>query len=366
MDNKTAKAVVETIFKSPSKYIKIEFQGGEPLLNLDIVKYIVAYANALNRVFKKHLQFVVCTNLTLINKDILSYFASNNIHISTSLDGPKELHTSNRPLKNGKNSYDVYCNNLKLAKEILGKDRISALMTTTRASLKKGREIVDEYVNQGFNYIFMRNLNPYGQAIHSEDVIGYKIEEFIGFYKNALKYIIEVNLKGYHMVEGYASILLKKILTPFSTGFVDLQSPAGVGISSVIYNYDGNVYASDEGRMLASMGDNKFLLGNVTSNSYEEIFGGQGLFSLIKQSCSEIIPGCAYCAYLPFCGADPVRNYVETGDIVGNRTRSLSCKKNMAIIQHLLELIQSGNDDILDVFWSWITNRSLRETKIKQ
>ena len=41
------------------------------------------------------------------------------------------------------------------------------------------------------------------------------------------------------------------MLTPFATGFVDLQSPAGVGISGAIYDYDGSVYVSDEARMMA-------------------------------------------------------------------------------------------------------------------
>ena len=49
---------------------------------------------------------------------------------------------------------------------------------------------------------------------------------------------------------------------------MDLTSPAGIGIGGLVYNYDGNIYASDEGRMLAEMKDNTFLLGTV-DDSYE-------------------------------------------------------------------------------------------------
>ena len=365
MDKPTANKVVETIFKSPSKHIKIEFQGGEPLLNIDIVKHIISYANKINKMFNKTLQFIICTNLQLITEDLLYYLKDNNVLLSTSLDGPRDLHSTNRPLKNKENSYDQFKNNLLMAKNIIGQQHISALMTTTRQSINKAKSIIDEYVDNGFNYIFIRNLNPYGLARDNATDVDYPIEEFIAFYKEALEYIIDINLKGTYLIEGYTNILLRKILTPFSTGFVDLQSPAGVGISGAIYNYNGNVYASDEGRMLASMGDERFLLGNVHNNTYEEIFSGQRLVSLISGSCCEALPGCAWCAYMPYCGADPVRNYVETGDIVGHRATSQSCKKNKAILKHLIKIIEKENNDITDIFWSWITRRPLNEIKNK-
>ena len=47
-------------------------------------------------------------------------------------------------------------------------------------------------------------------------------------------------------------------MTPFSTGFVDLQSPSGAGIAGAIYYYNGDVYPTDEARMLAEMGDQSF------------------------------------------------------------------------------------------------------------
>jgi uncharacterized protein len=76
---------------------------------------------------------------------------------------------------------------------------------------------------------------------------------FLSFYKTGLSYILELNRKGIDIQEVYAKILLTKILTPCATGYVDLQSPAGAGVSVLVYNYNGNVYATDESRMLAEM-----------------------------------------------------------------------------------------------------------------
>ena len=48
-----------------------------------------------------------------------------------------------------------------------------------------------------------------------------------------------------------------------------------------MYNYDGKVYPTDESRMLAAMGDDAFCLGDVQTNTYEELFGGPQLRALV-------------------------------------------------------------------------------------
>src|SRR5260370_18084999 len=142
------------------------------------------------------------------------------------------------------------------------------------------------------------------------------MDEFLPFYRQALDYIIELNRQGINFVEKYSQILLTKILTPFTTGYVDLQSPAGAGIGVAVYNYDGDVYVTDESRMLAEMGDEEFKLGNVHHDSYAQMFGGDLIRRIAASSCIESIPGCCDCAFQPFCGADPVFNYATQGDMI--------------------------------------------------
>ena len=128
-------------------------------------------------------------------------------------------------------------------------------------------------------------------------------------------------------------MILQKMLTPYQPGYVDLRSPAGIGIGAIVYNYDGDVYASDEARMLAEMGDASFRLGNVHRNSYRTIFGGNRLRGLVEGSCVETMPGCSECAFAPFCGSDPVLNWATQGDPIGHRPTSAFCAKQMAIFQ---------------------------------
>src|SRR6185312_14544098 len=101
----------------------------------------------------------------------------------------------------------------------------------------------------------------------------YDIQKWLEFYFEGLEYIIDINKQGYFFEEQYASIILRKMFNPSEPGYVDLQSPAGIGISAIVFNYDGDVYASDEARMLAEMNDKKFRLGNLIEDSYEKIIG---------------------------------------------------------------------------------------------
>lgn len=356
MTRKTAKNVVKTILKSPSKTIKIEFQGGDPSTDYEMVKYIIEEAEWQNLFAKKELDFVICTNLTLLDKKMVKYLKKHKCMVSTSLDGPKDLHDHNRPLQDEKlDHYEIFEKNLSMIRKEWGRDDcISALMTTSRYSLGRFKDIIDEYIRLGFNNIFLRSLNPYGFAKRYKEKIAYPIEDFIENYKSGLDYIIEVNRNGKFFVEGFASLLLRRILTPFATGFVDLQSPAGVGIAGAVYDYDGNVYVSDEARMMARFKNYYFKLGNVNEDTYQDMFNGQHLHNIISMACTECLPSCSECVYQPYCGADPVRNMSEQGDIIGFRPTNEMCKKTKSIIHYLFELLHKNDPELNKIFWSWL------------
>lgn len=355
MSKKTADLVVKTIFKSPAPNIKIEFQGGDPVANFALVRYIIERAKLLNIIKHKELEFVICTNTILLTKEQIKYLKQNKVLISTSLDGPHDLHLLHRPLQNKQDSYNLLIEKTKLIRTIYGDDYcISALMTSTKFSLGRFKEIVDEYLAQGYNNIFLRSLNPYGFAKNYKEKVAYKIDDFIKNFIEALNYIIELNKQGTFFIEGYTALLLRRILTPFATGFVDLQSPAGAGIACAIYDYDGSVYMSDEGRMMARFKNDFFKIGNVHANTYQEMFNGQKIKEVLKASCVEILPGCATCAYAPYCGADPVRNMSEQGSLYGFRPTNEMCKKNKALFNYIFSLIKSNDPKINQIFWTWI------------
>lgn len=351
----TAERALDLVFRSPAPEISIEFQGGEPLLNFDLVRHVVESAERRTEAAGKNIQFVVTTNLALITDDMLEFCRDHRVLISTSLDGPAFIHNANRP-RPGRDSHERALRGIERARDVLGHDRVSALMTTTKLTLAHPNEVIDEYVRLGFDHIVLRPLSPYGFAVKTRLKTGYDADEYLAFYAKALDYILDLNRRGTFFVEGFAQLLLTKILTPFPTGYVDLQSPAGAGISAVVYNYDGDVYVSDEARMLAEMGDTTFRMGSVHTDTYESMFGGELLRTLVDASCVESLPGCSDCALQSWCGADPVENYARQGTIVGHRPTSEFCHRNMSIIKLLLQRYHDGDETDHRIFWSWVNN----------
>ena len=171
-----------------------------------------------------------------------------------------------------------------------------------------------------------------------------------------MAYIIELNKKGTFFAEIYATMLLEKILTPYGTSYVDLQSPAGIGIGAIVFNYDGDVYASDEGRMLAEMGKHEFRLGRLSTDSYEDIMLSDALLEPLEKSLTESSPMCTDCAFQSYCGSDPVYHFATQGDVVGNKKLSGFCIKSMEIIRHLILLLEEDSD-AREVLLSWVRYR---------
>jgi uncharacterized protein len=351
MSEATAERALDTTFRSPSPYIKIEFQGGEPLLNFPLVRKIVADATAINEIERRNLSFVIATNLALLDDAVIEFCREHDLYISTSLDGPADLHNRNRP-RPGNDSWQLAIAGIRRVREELGADRVSALMTTTERSLTRVRDIIDCYLEHGLSRIFLRPLSPYGFAIKTKAHARYDVHKWLAFYEEGLDYILDLNRQGVRVVEHYASTILRKMLTNDDPGYVDLTSPTGNGRSVLVYNHDGDVYASDEGRMLAEMGDQTFRLGNLHTQTYEELILSDALLDPLERSFTWSVPMCSDCAYEPYCGADPTFHYATQRDLVGHKPSSAFHQRNSAIFRMLLE--RYDNDPFARlIFESW-------------
>jgi radical SAM protein with 4Fe4S-binding SPASM domain len=114
-------------------------------------------------------------------------------------------------------------------------------------------------------------------------------------------------------------------------GYVDLRSPAGIGLGALVYNYDGKVFASDEGRMLAEMGDRTFELGDLRKDDYRSLVLSDKLVGMIGNTLSQCAPQCSSCAYEPHCG--------------GIKPLSEFCARQKGVLQLLFEILDSGGED---------------------
>lgn len=351
MSEETAMRALDVALSAESRHIKIEFQGGEPLLNFQLIQKIVHAAQRKAPARGKEVQFVITSNLALLTEEMLDFALANEILISTSLDGPADLHNKNRPRPGG-NSHELAVDGIRRAQTKLGKGRVGALMTTTLGSLDRVEEIVDEYLRLGLDGIFLRPLSPYGFAVKTKSYAKYRAVDWLFFYERGLRYVLEINKRGTYFPEFYAALLLRRMLSDKPSGYVDLRSPAGIGLGALVYNYDGKVFASDEGRMLAEMGDRKFELGDLASDTYDDIILSERLVELVGSTLSQCAPQCISCAFEPHCGADPVYHHATQSDSVGIKPLSEFCGRQKGMLKHLLDLLQNSPEDAA-ILRSW-------------
>ncbi len=363
MTVETARQSVDLIFQSPSPHLTIEFQGGEPLVNWDVVRSTVEYAYQLADAQGRQVDFTLVSNLSLLDDEKLDFLIDNGVMICTSLDGPDEIHNHNRPMPSGSSHADTvaWMKKINAAYESRGLDTslayVNALATISKRTLAHGRELIDEYIKRGFKVVHLRPLNPFGFGEKIWKREGYTAEAFLDFYRDALDYIIELNTKGVEIHEKTASLFLTRMLTDDNPNFMDLRNPCGAAIGQLAYNYDGRVYTCDEARMVSEMGDDLFCIGNVAESSYDDIIHHDSVGSLCLASCLESLPGCSDCAYNPFCGVCPVYNFQMQGDLFALQPDNDRCKVQMGIQDYLFELLRDGGDDMRQLLDRWTIER---------
>lgn len=351
MSLEDATAAVSRVFESPSQHLTIEFQGGEPALRFDRIREIVALAEERNEVERRSLRFTMATTLHHLGEEELAFCREHEVHLSTSIDGPAALHDKHRAHPGGQ-GFARTIDGLERARAVLGHGGVAALPTLTRRALADPEGLIDTYRQLGFNSIFLRPLSPYGFALKTRRALGYSMDEFLVFYERALDYILTLNKAGEHFEETNAAVLLRHILTPFHSGYTDLRSPAGAGVGVLVYNYDGQVYPTDEARMAAETGDRRFALGSVHT-PLDELLASPVMEWLATGAVAEDQSDCASCAFVPYCGADPVHHATTQGDPAAERADSEFCDKHKGLFHILFRHLAENEPETSRTFTAW-------------
>lgn len=347
LDIDTAKEILNFIFQSNAQSLSIEYQGGEPLLNWEVIEYITDNAIEKAKIHKRIVEFNMATNLTLMTEDLANkiigeYWIKKKVKFgfSTSLDGPKEVHDKNRPLRDGGSSYERVVYWLEWFWE---RHRWvpNALLTITKYSLPYWKEIVEEYVKMHQPSIWIRVPNRIGRA--KRNPWNVSEEEFIDFYKKSLDYIIELNRNGIPIEETYTKIILKKMFEKRDPVFTDLQSPLCGGIiGQLSYKPNGDIHTCDEGKIFE-----EFKLGNVKTHTLKDILNSDKAKQFFRASCIESYPTCLQCPYKFMCGACPVNSYAEFGTMFAYMPSFYKCKINKEIFRTIIRKLMNKDRQIL-------------------
>ena len=87
--------------------LEVDFFGGEPLMNWDVVKRLVEYGREQEKIHDKNFRFTLTTNGVLLNDEIMEFCNKEMANVVLSVDGRKEVHDNMRPFRNGSGSYDL-------------------------------------------------------------------------------------------------------------------------------------------------------------------------------------------------------------------------------------------------------------------
>lgn len=266
--------------------LEVDFFGGEPLMNFQVVKNLVAYGRSLEKEYNKRFNFTMTTNAVLLNDENMRWIDDNMNNVVLSLDGRKAVNDHMRKTVSGGGSFDVIIENIKkmaALREASGKEYY-VRGTYTKNNLDFGKD-VEFLAAQGFRSVSVEPVvtdETKNYAIFEGDVNRIKSE----YDRLALAYLDKaargLDYLFYHfMVNLDAGPCVYKRI-----------SGCGAGRDYVAVTPQGTIYPCHQ-----FVGNADFIMGNVdegiTNPQIKETFMGANL--LKKEACRE-----CWCRY--FCG----------------------------------------------------------------
>ena len=152
--------------------LEIDFFGGEPLMNFEVVKQLVEYGNEEAKKYNKNFRFTITTNGILLDDDKIAYINEHMHNVVLSLDGRKEVNDAMRPTLNDKGSYDVIVPKFQKLAAGRGDKYYYIRGTFTRNNMDFGKDVL-HYRDLGFELTSMEPVVDHEQnayAIRTEDV----------------------------------------------------------------------------------------------------------------------------------------------------------------------------------------------------
>lgn len=326
----TTSAVLALLEGLTSPRIKIEFQGGEPLLRLDRLERIRTFC----RERFETSEFVVCTNLQNVSEDAWSFLAASDTFTSTSLDGPQPYHAARRT---GASGAEQFFENLRKAAALLGPNRISALPTIDPRVPPDFDALIDAYEEIGLASIYLRPINFQGFARKGPR---HDIASWNHLSARFIEHLIERNFRTGRIVEEYYfSQCLKRVLRAGEDGHVDLRNPNLFGSSYLLVDHQGLLFPTDEARMLHRIGHIDLSIGHVTSGIDRDKISALNAYSF-----NNFDPDCVHCPYQAFCGSDPVDDISRYNRIDVPRNQTWFCGRQTAIFDLVFELLYRNDE----------------------
>ena len=168
--------------------LEVDFFGGEPLMNFQVVKDLVAYGRSKEKEFNKKFRFTLTTNGMLLTDEVMEFANKEMANVVLSIDGRKEVHDFMRPTRNGKGSYDLIIDKFKKMAERRHQTNYYVRGTFTHYNLDFSKDVL-HLADMGFKQISAEPVvapDDMDYAIREED-LPQLFEEYDNLAKEMVK-----------------------------------------------------------------------------------------------------------------------------------------------------------------------------------
>lgn len=187
MDLETGKKALRFLCENSGnrRNIEVDFFGGEPLMNFDVVKDLVAYGREIEKEYNKNFRFTITTNGLLLDDDKIDFINENMSNVVLSLDGREEINDRIRPTLNDKGSYDIIVPKFKKLIEKRGDKDYYIRGTFTKYNKDFSNDLKDYYDN-GFKKVSIEPVvtDPSMPYAITEDDMKEILEEYEKFSRD--------------------------------------------------------------------------------------------------------------------------------------------------------------------------------------
>ncbi|MGO1370924.1 MAG: thioether cross-link-forming SCIFF peptide maturase [Senegalia sp. (in: firmicutes)] len=277
MSLETGKKALDFLVKNSKnrRNLEVDFFGGEPLMNFDVVKELVYYGRKIEKENNKNFRFTITTNGLLLDQEKMDFINENMSNVVLSLDGRREVNDNMRKTINGQGSYDLIVPKfLDMANSRNGKDYYLR-GTFTSKNLDFSKDIMEMY-KLGFKSVSV-------EPVVTEPEMEYAILE---------KHLATILDEYDKLSKEYIKIKRKDKDFNFFHFMIDLNqgpcaikraSGCGAGVEYLAVTPEGDLYPCHQ-----FVGDEKFLLGNldegIKNTSLVDEFNEANVYN--KEDCS--------------------------------------------------------------------------------
>jgi sulfatase maturation enzyme AslB (radical SAM superfamily) len=352
-----AGAIAARILDDPGAHVDVEMRGADPLDDEAAVRRIAGLLRDGCARAGRTLGLSIATNLRAMTQAACEWLVVTDFTVTLAFDGPPEAHEANRAVT-GAAPHETVRAWIRQLHELYARRSIgpaaayvNGVTTVTRATLAAAPDgVVEACVRAGLVYVQMHPLRS-----PRPGELACSAAEFDAFYGAALDRILDLNEAGTLLVEKRLALHLETLSS------VDPRRPSTPTCNVLTYGPDGHVYAREDGPALADeMGGASHAIGHVEREAHADLV----MRALEASRRAPKPPGCAACAYDPYCGGALARRYLV--DPADKTASSAWCDTSMTTFGQVFGRLRSDGARVRRVNRIWQSARDQVEARFRR